>query len=267
MIAMNARATWVLYRRSLNELVSLGPQTLVVPLLVPCFILLAYPAISSVVFSRIDIEIAGLPGFGSHVNYVQYLIAAPVVMASLLATASAGVAVAVERQLGFYDRMRLSPLGPRASQVARRLGDGTRIAAFVVILTFVGWATGVHVSNWPLALTVTVVLTTSLGMAYGGITFSLCLRSGSAEAAQAVTPLFLPALFLSTAFVPLPLMPDWLRPVAEMNPLSAVCDSIRLADAGRISGPSLLKSVAGIGALAASAQIMILRAERRVGWR
>jgi len=94
-ISVKARAIWVLYLRSLKELVSLGPQTLVMPLFVPCFILLVYPAVSSAVFSRIHMEIAGLPGFGPRLNYVQYLIAAPVVMASLLATASAGIGVAV----------------------------------------------------------------------------------------------------------------------------------------------------------------------------
>jgi hypothetical protein len=62
-------------------------------------------------------------------------------------------------------------------------------------------------------------------------------------------------------------MPDWLRPIAEMNPLSAVCDSIRLADAGQISEPALVKSAVGIGALAVSTQLMVLRAEHVVGRR
>lgn len=267
MMGLRARAVWVMYRRSLRELVALGPQTMVVPLVVPAFILLVYPAVSSAVFLHLDVRIGGAPGFGPDPHYIQYLVAAPIAMAALLATASAGVGVAVERQLGFYDRMQLSPLGPWASQLARRLGDGTRIALFVVVLTIIGWAAGVEVANWPLALLVTVTLASLLGMAYGGLAFSFCLRSGSAEAAQAITPLFLPVLFMSTAFVPLDLLPDWLQPIAEHNPLSAVCDSIRLALVGEVSGSALLKSVAGIGALGLATQTLIHRAERRIGMR
>lgn len=264
MMGRTLEAVWVLYRRTLRELVALGPQTLVAPLVVPSFILVIYSALFSEVFARLGFPLVDTPGFGPKPRYVQYVIAAPMVMSALLGTASAGIGVAVERQLGFYDRMELSPLGPSISQIGRRLGDGTRISLFIFVLTLVGRAAGAEIASWPLALGVAIPLAASLGMAYGGIAFSLCLRTGSAEAAQAITPLFLPLLFMSTAFVPLPLIPAWLRPVAQYNPLSAVCDAIRLAYAGQVSGPALLRSVVAIGTLAVVTQIMIIRAERRV---
>lgn len=257
-------AIWVLYRRSLRELIALGPQTLVAPLVVPGFILLVYSGLFSQVFVRLHYHVTGLPGFGPKLDYIQYLLAAPLVMSALLATASAGIGVAVERQLGFYDRMELSPLGPSISQVGRRLGDGTRIMIFVVVLTLIGWAAGAHISNWPLALGITLPLTATLGMAFGGLGFSLCLRTGSAEAAQAVTPLSLPVLFMSTAFVPLPLVPPWLHPIVEYNPLSAICDAIRTAYTGHVDGDALLKSVVGIVVLGTVTQALIMGAERRV---
>jgi len=261
---LTLRAVWVLYRRSLRELVAVGPQTLVAPLLVPSFVLLAYSGLFSEVFRRLDLHITGTPGFGSGSHYVQYLIAAPIVMSALLATASAGIGVAVERQLGFYDSMELSPLGPSISQFGRRLADGTRIALFVVVLSLVGWAAGAEIANWPLALGITVPMAAALSVAWGGLTFSLCLRTGSAEAAQAVTPLFLPVLFFSTAFVPLALIPQLLRPVVEYNPLSAVCDAIRLAYSGQIDASALLRSAVGIPVIAAVTQTLVIRAERRV---
>lgn len=267
MMGRTLEAVWVLYRRTLRELVALGPQTLVAPLVVPSFVLLVYSGLFSEVFARLDFPILDTPGFGPRPHYVQYIIAAPMVMSALLATASAGIGVAVERQLGFYDRMELSPLGPSISQIGRRLGDGTRIALFIVVLTLVGRVAGAEIASWPIALGVAVPLAAALGMAYGGIAFSLCLRTGSAEAAQAVTPLFLPLLFMSTAFVPLPLIPPWLSPVAKYNPLSAICDAIRLAYAGQISGSAILRSVAEIGVLAVVTQILISRAERRVRFR
>jgi ABC-2 type transport system permease protein len=257
-------AVWILYRRTLRELVALGPQTLVAPLVVPSFVLLVYSNLFMDVFSKHDLTLVDTPGFGSHPHYVQYLIAAPMVMSAMLATASAGIGVAVERQLGFYDRMELSPLGPTISQIGRRLGDGTRIALFIVVLTLVGLAAGAEISCWPIALGITIPLAASLGMAYGGIAFSLCLRTGSAEAAQAVTPLFLPLLFMSTAFVPLPLIPKFLQPIVMYNPLSPVCDAIRFAYAGQVNSSALYQSVIEIGILALLTQTMIIWAERKV---
>ncbi|WP_019632743.1 ABC transporter permease [Actinomadura atramentaria] len=267
MTAVRLHAVWVLYRRSIRELVSLGPQTLVAPLVVPVFVLLVYSALFSQVFERLGTHLPGTPGFDPTINYAQYVLAGPIVMSAMLGTASAGIGVAVERQLGFYDRMELSPLGPAQSQFGRRLADGTRIALFAVVLTLVAWGAGAHIAHWPLALAVTVPLAACLGMAWGGLAFALCLRSGSAEAAQAVTPLFLPALFLSTAFVPLPLIPHWLRPIVEYNPLSAVCDAIRHAAAGSLNGSAVLRSAVEIAVLAALTQTLIRRAERKVAAR
>ncbi|MFZ1084712.1 MAG: ABC transporter permease [Terracidiphilus sp.] len=264
MITENLKAVWVLYRRTLRELIALGPQTLVAPLVVPSFVLFAYSIMFSEVFTRVNIPLVDTPGFGPNPHYVQYLIAAPIIMSALLGTASAGIGVAVERQLGFYDRMEISPLGPSVSQIARRLGDGTRIALFVIVLTFVGQAAGAKIVNWPLALGVTIPLAAALGMAYGGIAFSFCLRTGSAEAAQAVTPLFLPVLFMSTAFVPLPLIPQIFRPVVKYNPISSICDAVRSAYAGKVSESALLISIIEIGIFAMMTQILIMRAEHRL---
>ncbi len=259
-----AHAIWVLYRRSLRELVSLGPQTLLAPLLVPSFMLFIFSGLYSAVFERLGLVIIGTPGFQGATGYVQYVIAAPLVMAAFWGTSSAGIGVAVERQLGFYDRMELSPLGPRISQIGRRLADGTRIAFSITFLALVGFAAGADIPNWFIALGITIPLAAALGMAYGGIAFSLCLRTGSAESTQAVTPLFFPFLFTSTAFIPLPLIPGWLGTIARYNPLSPVCEAIRLSFAGRIDGDAVLRSVVVIAVLASFSQLLIVMAERKV---
>lgn len=258
------RAVWVFYRRAVKELLHLGPQTLLVPLLVPAFMLLVFSGLYSEVFARLANLIDGYPGFDGRASYIQYVIAAPLVMAAFWGTSSSGIGVAVERQLGFYDRMQISPLGPGYSQAGRRLADGTRVAVSIIILSFVGLASGLRVPNWPLALATAVSLTAPLGMAYGGIAFSLCVRSGSAESTQAVTPLFLPFLFMSTAFVPLPLVPEWLQPVVANNPMSWICDTIRSAYAGVFAVEGYLKSLAVIGVLGLFSQTLIVVAERRV---
>ncbi len=260
------RALWVMYRRSLREIVGLGVQTLVAPLFIPSFMMLVYANLYTEVFDRLGVDLfaAGIEGADF---YLQYMVAAPIVMSSFFATASAGVGIAVERQIGFYDRMAITPLGGRPDQWARRLADGTRILVFVTVLLLLAGLVGVEFRGvWQLVVVV-LPLCAALGVAYGGLAFSLCLRSGSAEAAQAVTPLFFPFLFLSSAFVPPALMPGWMSAVADVNPVSWICNAIRLAVLGRASLADCATAWAGVIGLAVLTQFLVERANARVALR
>jgi ABC-2 type transport system permease protein len=261
------RAVWILYQRAIREFIALGPAVLIVPLTVPVFMLVVYPRVFSSVFDSLGGKVAGTPGVGVDFNYLAYIAPATMVMASLLASGSAAVGVAVERQVGYYDRMLLTPLGPGISQAGRRMADATRMALFIVVLSLLAQLNGAGFHNVLFGLAISVPLVAALGVAYGGLAYSLCLSSGSAEATQAITPLFFPILFMSTAFIPLALMPEWLQPIARNAPLSSVCDTVRLAFAGQFDLSTLSKGVAGIAVLALLSQWLIRRAQRKAARR
>lgn len=258
------RALSVMYRRSLSEIAGLGVQTMVAPLFIPAFMMLVYANLYTEIFDRLGVNLFATTGLDGPEGYLQYMVAAPIVMASFFATASAGVGIAVERQAGFFDRLAITPLGTRPDQFARRLADGTRIVVFVLALVALARVAGAEVSSLAQIALVVLPLCAALGMAYGGLAFSLCLRSGSAEAAQAVTPLFFPFLFLSSAFVPPPLMPDWMRTLSELNPVSWISDAIRLAFIGEAGVAEISLAWAGVLGLAAITQLLVERANRKV---
>ncbi|HEU5141766.1 MAG TPA: hypothetical protein VFU04_01280, partial [Solirubrobacterales bacterium] len=76
--------------------------------------------------------------------------------------------------------------------LVRRLADATRLASFGAALTFAAWVSGAEIDNWPLALLVAASLAGVWGVAYGGLTLSVCLRTANIETAQALVPLFFP---------------------------------------------------------------------------
>ncbi len=243
-----------MYRRAVRETRRIILVVIAVPLIVPIFIL--------TVFSRAFAPIVRHAGFPGTDNYVQYIAPGAILMAVML-SATAAVSVAVERQTGFYDRMRISPRGPRYSNLARRVGDGTKLFLFALVLVVVSWLAGAQIRNWALVLLLGTFLPALWGFAYGGIAFSVCLRTGKAELAEAILPLFFPLLFMSSAFVPVSLLPGWMATIARLNPLTYLCDTIRNAYLGRFQARPLLLALLSIAVLAAVTQLLVVQAEKK----
>ena len=247
-----------MYRRALRETRRILMVVIAVPLIVPIFML--------TVFSGVFSPMIQLSGFEGSDSYVQYIAPGALLMAVML-SATAAVSVAVERQTGFYDRMRISPRGPRCSNLARRMADGTKLFAFALVLILVSWAAGAEVHSWPLVLVLGTLFPTLWGFAYGGISFAVCLRTGKAELAETILPVFFPLLFMSSAFVPIDLLPGWMQAFATYNPLTYLCDTIRGAYLGRIEATPFLLSLLSIALLLTLTQLMIMRSERKVAER
>jgi ABC-2 type transport system permease protein len=244
-----------MYRRAVRETRRIILVVIAIPLIVPIFML--------VVFSQVFAPIIRVAGFSAADSYVQYIAPGAILMAVML-SATGAVHVAVERQGGFYDRMRISPRGPRASNLARRAADATKLVLFALVLVVVSWLAGAQVHNWPLVLLLGTALPVLWGFAYGGIVFSVCLRTGKPELAEALLPVFFPLLFMSSAFVPTNLLPHWMRTFATYNPLTYLCDAIRSAYLGHLNTRALIIAVLTTAALGIVTQLLTTRAEHKV---
>jgi ABC-2 type transport system permease protein len=245
----------IMYRRAVRETRRIILVVTAVPLIVPIFML--------VVFSHVFAPIVRSAGFAQTADYVTYIAPGTLLMAVML-SATGAVSVAVERQTGFYDRMRISPLGPRYSNLARRVADATKLFLFALVLVLVSWLAGAETRNWALALAFGTVLPTLWGFAYGGLSFAICLRTGKAELAEAILPAFFPLLFVSSAFVPLDLRPGWMGAIARYNPLTYLCNTIRNAYLGHVRPASLGWALLSIALLGVFTQMLVARAERAV---
>jgi ABC-2 type transport system permease protein len=248
-------AIWPMYRRAVREALRVPVATFVVPVIVGVFM--------QTIFARVFSGLVRLDAFQG-VAYNDYLLPGTLIMAVMLGSSTAGVSSAVELQTGFYSRMRISPLRELPSLRARRLADATRIGMYCTLLLLVGWLDGAHIANWPLAIAFAFVLPAAWCFAYGGLALAACLRTGSAETAQGMSPLFFPILFMSTAVMPGRLLPSWLDAIAKWNPVSYVTDTMRSAFAGHVAGDALWKAALGIAVVATLSEALVLLARASV---
>jgi ABC-2 type transport system permease protein/oleandomycin transport system permease protein len=107
-------------------------------------------------------------------------------------------------------------------------------------MTAVGFLIGFRFTGTVPEFLLALVLVTLFGYSISWLSANIGLRAKSAQAAQGAIfiPVF-PLTFASSAFVPVATMPDWLRPIAQANPVTIVVNAARglilgTADAGTV---------------------------------
>jgi ABC-2 type transport system permease protein len=207
---------WVLTKRSIAR-IRREPETLADVTFQPVIFILMF----AYVFGGAIL----LPGGG---NYHAYLIGGMLGMG--LAQTAPGVAVALvtDMSTGLIDRFRSLPMSRWAVLAARSVAELLTQLIGGIVVVGVGLAIGwrVHTGAADVAAALGLALLFGYAFTWAGICLGMTLRSPEA-AQQSGFILFLPLIFISSAFVPIQGMPGWLRPVAEWNPMSAIATACR----------------------------------------
>jgi ABC-2 type transport system permease protein len=209
-----------------------------------------------------------LPGFPPVQSFLQFMLAGAMMQSLMLAGNSGGIALAVDIEMGFTDRLFSSPI-PRFAIVLGRLAGTAALGLFSALwFLAIGLIFGAEiVSGVPGAL-IAIVLVTACALAVGGIGAAIALRTGSASVVQGLFPLVLVVLFLSSAFFPENLMIQPAQTIAEYNPLSLVVNGIRNPMISGISVSETLYAVLAIAGIVVLGLVLSARALRhrlRVG--
>ncbi len=162
------------------------------------------------------------------VNYKEWLL--PGIMAQTMAFASFVVAVGLNNDLdkGIIDRLRSLPIGRSSVLVARSLSSLIHSMIGVIVMSvtglFVGWR--IHTGLIDGLIGYALLIFFGFAMIWIGILVGSTL--GSVEAVQGVMFVTIfPLTFLSNAFARPEGMPQWLRTMAEWNPISALVQAMR----------------------------------------
>jgi len=252
-IAGTLRVVASLGRRSVLQTFR-RPQ-LAAPLLIFPTLLLAIQ--SAGVGSAVD-----LPGFPPVDSFFQFLLPAAMVQSALFGGNAAGIALAVDIEVGFTDRLLAAPI-PRFAIVAGRLA-GTAVLGLLTALWFlaIGLIFGAPIDQGVAGALLMIVLVTLSAFAFGTIGAALALRTGSASIVQGTFPLVFVVLFLSTAFFPEDLLVEPAQTIAKYNPLSFIVDAVRDPVISSITLSDLALGVGGIALIGGLGTLMCLRAMR-----
>jgi ABC-2 type transport system permease protein len=159
------------------------------------------------------------------VAYVDYLIPALAVGTGLFASGAVGVADDIES--GLFDRLRSLPIPRAATLVGRSLADSALVAWGTLITLGLGFATGFRFHGGVSSALLAFALCVIFGAAFTWPFIYMGLVSGSSQAAQGMSFMAFPFVFVSSAYVPVASMPGWMQPFAEHQPFTVMVGSVR----------------------------------------
>jgi len=184
------------------------------------------------------------------------------IQSTLLASNSGGIALAVDIEMGFTDRLFAAPV-PRFAIVLGRLAGTAALGVFSAVwFLAVGLIFGAQIQDGVGGALLVIVLVTLSAVAFGGLGAAIALRSGRASVVQGLFPLVFVVLFMSSAFFPESLILEPAKTIAQINPISLIVAGIRDPVAFSLSLASLGKAVAAIAGVAVFSTWLSSRALR-----
>ena len=258
-LAANARVVAALGARSVKQ-TARRPQ-LAAPLIVFPTLLLAIQTGGA----GNAINLAGFPQVN---GFLDFMLAGAMIQSCLLAGNVGGIALAVDLEMGFTDRLFAAPISRFAIVLGRLAGTAVLGAATSLWFIAIGLVFGVEFGTGLAGIVVMVVLVALAAVAFGGISAAIALYTGQASVVQGLFPLVFVILFLSSAFFPADLLLQPAQAVADYNPLSFIAEGVREPVIAALTWRSLgeaLAAIALVGGLSIGLSAIALRRRLRVG--
>jgi ABC-2 type transport system permease protein len=209
-----------------------------------------------------------LKGFPEVQSFLQFMLAGAMMQSLILAGNSGAIALAVEIETGFTDRLLASPISRSTIVLGRLAGTGALAVFGTLWFLAIGLVFGATIDGGVGGALVSLLLAGAAALAIGGIVAAIALRTGNSSVVQGLFPLVFVVLFLSTAFFPQELMVEPAKTIAAYNPLSFIVEGIRDPIVSGISAVALrdaLFAIAGIAVLGAFLSARALRYRLRTG--
>ena len=258
-LAENVRVVAALGRRSIRQTFR-RPQ-LMAPIII-------FPSLLLAVQTGGAGSAVGLPGFPEVNGFLDFMLAGAMIQSALLAGNSGGIALAVDIEMGFTDRLLAAPISRFAIVMGRLAGTAALGAFSAVFYVVIGLVFGARIEEGVVGVVLMIVFVTLAAIAFGGIGAAIALRTGSASVVQGLFPLVFVILFLSSAFFPYTLMLEPAATVAEYNPVSFIVEGIRDPVVSTLTGEDALKafaSIVGIASVSLGLSALALRHRLRTG--
>jgi ABC-2 type transport system permease protein len=209
-----------------------------------------------------------LPQFPEVHGFLDFMLAGAMIQSTLLAGNSGGIALALDIEMGFTDRLFAAPIS-RFAIVLGRLAGTAALGAFTAVwFIVIGLLFGARIEEGVPGMLLMILVVSLSAIAFGGIGAAIALKSGKASVVQGLFPLVFVILFLSTAFFPEQLLLEPARSIAAWNPLSFIVDGVREPVISSLSVKTFAESVAAMAFVALvglGLSAVALRARLRTG--
>jgi ABC-2 type transport system ATP-binding protein len=162
------------------------------------------------------------------VTYVDYLLPGIFVQSVTFRASNTAVGLSQDLRLGVIDRFRSMPMARSAVLVGRTTADLVQNLLTIGLMIGVGYLVGFRFQAGVGPAVACVAVVAAFGYALSWIFAFVSFVVRGAETAQTAGFVVLfPLVFVSSVFVPVSSMPDWLQPIAKVSPVTLTTDAAR----------------------------------------
>jgi ABC-2 type transport system permease protein len=191
------------------------------------FFSLLTPVIFLAIFTQLFNTLGSMPGFPAE-SYLQFAVAGILLMMAFSTALQSGSAIVDDFDSEYLSKLLVTPVSRSAILLGRLFSDAFRVvfqSVIILVLAYLMGATFVTGASGILLILLTMAV---FAMAWSGISLSVGLATKSAEAVSGLSMfLTFPLVFISTAFMPLALLPNWMQTASNFNPLSYTANALR----------------------------------------
>jgi ABC-2 type transport system permease protein len=201
-------------------------RTIRTPMLVTASLL--QPVIWLVLFSQTFRGLADTREFRrlGYDSYLEFLVPGMVVLSMLFTALQSGLATVTDIDMGMMDKFLTSPIRRSSVLLGRVIADAITMLVQGAIIVALAVLMGARPEAGGLGVIAMLAYATLFGVVWAGLSNLIALRTRNSELTMASGLLLtLPALFLTPAFFPEPLLPGWLQTVAKVNPAAYVIET------------------------------------------
>ncbi len=183
------------------------------------------PVVFVVLFSYVFGSAISIPGGG---DYHAYLVSGIFAQSMMGTVPGIAVGVASDIRSGLMDRLRTLPIARGSVIAGRTVAELVELCGGVLVVALcglvVGWAPNGSVLETTGAFGLLLLM--AFAVTWAGVWIGLMVRDPDGADGIAMTVIF-PMMFLSGIFVPVAGLPDGLRQIAELNPLTSLATALR----------------------------------------
>jgi ABC-2 type transport system permease protein len=192
-----------------------------------------------------------IPAFPDVNGFLDFELAGAIVQSTMLSAVSGGIALALDIETGFIDRLFVAPISRTAIVVGRLATTAVMGVISGVWFIAIGLIFGAEIEGGVLGALLVIVLAAATAAAWGGFGAALALNSGTVSVVQGIFPIVFVIIFLSSAFFPANLLLEPAKSISDWNPMSFIAEALRDPVVSSISAQPVLEGMLAIAGVMA----------------
>jgi ABC-2 type transport system permease protein len=184
------------------------------------------PALWLLVFGQVLGRARAIPTGG--LPYLDFLAPGILAQSILFIAIFHGIAIIWERDLGLVHKLLASPTPRTALVLGKGISAGVRALSQVAIVYGLSLLLGVRINWHPLALAGVLIIAILGAACFAILSLIIACVVKTRERFMGIGQILtMPLFFASNAIYPISMMPDWLKVISHLNPLTYEVDALR----------------------------------------